>query len=141
MKKWPFENLYYRLKDNQPYLIGSRCKNCNHVAFPRREICPACVKPGTMQDVDLSRTGKIDTFAVLHVAAKGFPVPYVVGYVRTADGPRIFSVIQADEADRNSLEIGSEVELILGKTCDDEQGDEVMGFQFRYADGKQGERR
>jgi len=141
MKTWPFENIYYRLKDEQPYLIGSRCKNCRHVAFPKREICPACVVPGTMEDVDLSRKGKIDTFTVLHVGAKGFPVPYVVGYVRMAEGPRIFSVIQTDEAGRNSLKIGREVELTLGKTRDDEQGNEVMGFQFRYAEGNQGERR
>jgi uncharacterized protein len=139
MEKWPFENIYYRLKNNQPYLIGSRCKNCNHVAFPKREICPACVTQGNMQDVDLNRKGKIDTFSVLHVGAKGFPVPYVVGYVQMAEGPRIFALIQGDEETRNLLEIGREVELVLGKICDDEQGNEVMGFQFRCTEGKQGE--
>ena len=136
MKIWPYENIYYRLKDNQPYLIGSRCKNCDHVSFPKKEVCPACITKGAMEEVPLSRIGKVDTFSVLHVGAPGFPVPYVVGYVKMAEGPRVFAVIQEDEESGMSIETGREVELILGKISNDEQGNEVMGFQFRCAKGE-----
>lgn len=134
MKIWPYENIYYRVRNKVPYLIGSRCKKCRHVAFPRKEVCPACVTMGHMEDIELSRTGKIDTFSVLHVAAPGFPLPYVVGYVKLADGPKIFGAIQQDETSAASLEIGCEVELVLGKMRVDEDGNEVMGFQFRMED-------
>jgi uncharacterized OB-fold protein len=136
MKKWPYENLYYRMKDDQPYLFGCRCNKCNHVVFPAKDICPACAVKGTMEEIPLSKTGKVDTFSVLYVAAPGFPVPYVVGYVRLPEGPRAFSVIQADEEEIKTLEIGREVELVLGKINTDEQGDEVMGYQFRVIKGK-----
>lgn len=136
MKKWPYENVYYRLKDDQPYLIGSRCKNCDHVSFPKKEVCPVCVTRDTLEEILLSRTGKIDTFSVLHVGAPGFPVPYVVGYVKMAEGPRVFAVIQEDKESGKPLEMGREVELILGKISDDEEGNEVMGFQFRCVKGK-----
>ena len=140
MKKWSFENVYYRLKDDQPYLLGSRCTACGYVSFPRKEVCPACVKKGCLEDIELSRTGKIDTFSVLHVAAPGFPVPYVVGYVRVEEGPRVFGIIQRDEESPDSLEIGQEAELVLGKICEDQEGNEIMGFQFRCVQRKRGER-
>ena len=137
MKKWPYENIYYRIRNNQPYLIGSRCKKCDYVAFPKKEICPACVTKGNMEETDLSRTGKVDTFSVLHVGAPGFPVPYIVGYVKMPEGPRVFSVIQCDNNSVESIEIGTEVELVLSKIRDDDRGDEIMGFQFHSIEKEQ----
>jgi len=135
MKTWPYENVYYRLKNNIPYLIASRCKNCDHVSFPKKEVCPACVTRDNSEEIELSRTGKIDTFSVLHVGAPGFPVPYVVGYVKMPEGPRVFSIIQKKKVSEDAVKIGQEVELILGKIREDEQGNEVMGFQFRCENG------
>lgn len=138
MKKWPYENIYYRLRDNIPYLIGSRCTNCDYVAFPKKEVCPACVTRGNMEETELSRTGKVDTFSVLHVGAPGFPVPYIVGYVKMPEGVRVFSVIQCENNSVESIEIGMDVELILSKIRDDDQGNEIMGFQFRSSQKEQG---
>ncbi|WP_319406264.1 OB-fold domain-containing protein [uncultured Desulfosarcina sp.] len=138
MKTWPYENVYYRLKDGEPYLIGSRCKNCNFVAFPKKVICPACVTRGNMVETELTRTGKVDTYSVLHVGAPGFPVPYVVGYVKMVEGPRIFSIIHQGEISDQPIEIGAHVKLILGKIRDDEQGNELMGFQFRTVNNDKG---
>jgi uncharacterized OB-fold protein len=136
MKIWPYENVYYRVKNNIPYLIASRCRNCGHVSFPKKEVCPACVTRDNSEEIELSRTGKIDTFSVLYVGAPGFSIPYVVGYVKMPEGPRAFSIIQKDKVSEDAIKVGQEVELVLGKIRADEKGNDVMGFQFRCADGK-----
>lgn len=131
MKIWPYENLYYKNKNGSPYLIGSKCKNCNHVSFPKRNVCPVCVSRDSMEDVELSNVGKIETFSIMHVGAPGFQVPYIVGYVKIPEGPKIFTIIQHEKGKEGSIEIGREVELTLGKIREDEEGNEVIGFQFR----------
>ena len=138
MKTWPYENIYYRLKDNQPRLIASSCKNCGHVSFPQKQVCPSCVSMGTLEELELSETGTIETFSVLHVGAPGFPVPYVVGYVKMKEGPSAFGVIQHGEASMEDIQIGSKVRIVLGKIRNDDEGNEVMGFQFLLIDEKNG---
>jgi len=124
----PYEKIYYDFKDGRPYLIGSKCKKCDYVSFPKRMVCPACVTNGSMVDIELSTRGKIDTFSILYVAPPGFPVPYAVGYVNLPEGPRIFSILsESGEA----IDIGDEAELIVGKIREDETGNEVIGYQFK----------
>lgn len=127
----PYENIYYRFREGEPYLIGSRCKLCGYVAFPKKIICPACVTRESMEEIKLSGKGKIDTFSVLHVGAPGFSVPYIVAYVVLPEGPRVFSMINGCEPSEKSLEVGTDVELVVGKICDDEQGNEVIGYKFK----------
>lgn len=140
MKTWPYENVYYRIRDEVPYLIASRCQNCQHVAFPKMVVCPACSTPDKMEEIELSREGKIDTFSVLHVGAPGFPVPYVVGYVKLPEGPKVFTIIRHDVETYGSPAIGNPVTLILGKIRQEANGDEVMGFQFSLTDERTGAR-
>ena len=46
----------------KPYLIGSKCQLCGHVSFPKRMVCPICVRGSTMEEVPLSRSGKLKFF-------------------------------------------------------------------------------
>ncbi len=131
MKIFAYENIYYRCKDGKPYLIGSRCSHCNYVAFPKKVICPACVTKESMEEIELSRKGKIDTFSVLHVGAPGFAVPYIVAYVVLPEGPSVFTMVEGCEASEKSLKVGEDVELMIGKIREDEQGNEVIGYKFK----------
>jgi len=124
----PYEKIYYDFKDGRPYLIGSKCNQCGYVAFPKKMVCPACLTNGSMEDMELSRRGKIDTFSILHVAPPGFPVPYTVGYVCLPEGPRIFSIL-TDSG--KAIDIGDDAELVVGKIREDELGNEVIGYQFK----------
>jgi uncharacterized OB-fold protein len=135
MKIYNQENLYYRLENNTPYLIGSKCKQCGYVAFPKKVVCPACVTKGSMVEIQLSRRGRLDTFSVLHVGPPGFATPYVVGYVVLPEGPRVFSMIKGCQPSEDSLEIGQEMELTLGKIRHDEHNNEFVGYQFRPVNG------
>lgn len=135
MQIFPQENIYYRVRDGQPYLIGTRCHVCGYVAYPKKLVCPMCLVKDTMDEVELSRRGKLDTFSVLYVGAPGFNFPYIVGYVVLPEGPRVFTMITGCEPSEESLKIGTEMEMVLGKIRN-EDGDEVVGYQFQPVKGK-----
>lgn len=116
---------------DNPYLIGSRCDLCGYVAFPKRVICPTCLKEGTMKETRLSTRGKINTFTISHVAPLGFKAPYVQSWVDLPEGPRVFSMITGVEPVEEALHIGMEVELVIDKIRDDEDGTEIIGYKFR----------
>lgn len=119
----------------QPYLIGSRCGDCGHVAFPPREVCPACLNDGNIRQVPLSRKGQIDTYTVSRVAPPGFEAPYIQAFVRLPEGPRIFTLITDCPPVEGALEIGQEVELVVERLSRDEQGNELIGYKFRPVKG------
>jgi len=37
---------------DRSYLIGSKCRVCGYISFPKRLICPVCIKENTMQEVN-----------------------------------------------------------------------------------------
>jgi uncharacterized OB-fold protein len=133
MQVEPYKDLYYRSRDGKPYLIGSKCKHCGYVAFPKRVVCPACITKDGMGEMELSPFGTIDTFSILHVAPPGFPIPYGVAYVTLPEGPRVFSMMNLPPPGR-SIEMGDEVELVVGKISEDERGEEVISYKFQLVE-------
>ncbi len=117
--------------DEKPYLIGSRCKTCGRVAFPRTYVCSVCMTADTMEEVPLSTKGTIDTFTVIHVAPLGFKAPYVQAFVNLPEGPRIFSLIGGCDPLNNDLKDGTEVELSVEKITEDEKGNDLIGYKFQ----------
>ncbi len=113
------------------YLIGSKCKECGRVFFPRRPVCRVCLKEGTMEEKALSVRGKIDTYTVVQVAPMGFKAPYIQAFVDLPEGPRVFTLITGVEAKEGALKEGEEVELVIGKITEDEKGNELIGYKFR----------
>ena len=119
--------------DGRPYLVGSKCRRCGYAAFPARAVCPACLDRESMEEASLGSRGTVDTFSVLRASAPGFEAPYVVAYVRMPGGERVFSLITGCEPSEGALAIGTEVELVIEKIREDEQGNEVRGYKFRPA--------
>lgn len=117
--------------DKEPYLVGSKCSICGYVAFPKKEICPICLKRNTMQEIPLSRVGKINTFAISHMGTLHHQAPYVQAYVDLPEGPRVFSMIIDTEPTEEAVKIGMEVELVIDKVSEDEEGNDVIGYKFR----------
>lgn len=117
--------------EGESYLIGSRCGSCGYVSFPKRLICPACLRENTMEEIPLSRKGQIYSYTVQHIALPGFQAPYVVARVELPEGPKIYSLITGCKPVEGALEIGDEVELVIGKIKEDEKGNEVIGYLFR----------
>jgi uncharacterized protein len=117
----------------KPYLIGSKCKECGNVTFPKRPVCPRCIKPGTMEEYHIYGKGKINTFSIVNAALPGFKAPSIQAYVDLDEGPRIWSLITGIAPDDTSLRIGMELELVVEKVREDAQGNEFLSYQFRPA--------
>ena len=84
-----------------------------------------------MEEVPLSKRGRIDTFSVVRVAPVGFEAPYIQAFVDLPEGPRIFALITGCEPAEGALREGDEVELVIDKIVEDEKGNERIGYKFR----------
>lgn len=117
--------------NDQSYLIGARCTLCGEVFFPRRLVCPVCVKKDTTKEIRLSERGTVYSYSVMHVSLPGFPAPYIIARVEVPEGPRITALITGCEAAEGVLEIGDEVELVIGKVSEDNDGNDIIGYMYR----------
>jgi uncharacterized OB-fold protein len=128
------EGLYTGPADS-PQLIGSRCEACAEITFPAQSSCPACTGART-EEVLLARRGRLWTWTVQHFPPptpfKGDTehfVPFGVGYVELPEGIRVEGRLTTHKA--SELEIGMEMELVLEKFMDADDGSELMTFAFR----------
>lgn len=118
--------------DEKPSLIGSKCPACGEVYFPKKEkgVCINCQHRG-LEDIKLSRRGKIHSFSVIMQQPTQFflgKVPYAYGVI---DLPEVKVQAHFTGCDFKDLRIGMPVELVLEKLGEDEQGNEVMAHKFR----------
>ena len=113
-------------------LAGNPCKGCGQVFFPMAEkVCLYCLE-GPLEDIPLSRKGKLCSYTVVHMPASGFQPPYAVGFVDLPEGVRVFTPLVMDE-DKPFRE-GMEMEVRVGKLWEEEDK-EVMGFKFAPVEG------
>lgn len=113
------------------YLLGSRCQECSLVTFPKRSICPNCLVENTMEEIPLSKKGKLYTFSVNEMAPQGFEAPYITGRVDLPEQVRVFSIIGGCEAHEDSVQIGMDMELFFETIRLDENGNSLLGYKFR----------
>lgn len=132
-RKFIRDGLFYQptSPDEKPHLIGTKCRVCGYSAFPKRPVCPWCLKEGTMDEVALSSRGRINSFTIARVAPLGFKAPYIAAFIDLPEGPRLFSIITGCEPSEEALDIGKEAELLIDKIGDDEEGNELIGYMFR----------
>jgi uncharacterized protein len=118
-------------------LLGSKCSTCGEVFFPSRLCCRHC-SSSELEEVQLSRTGKLYSFTTIRVRPPHYigEVPYAVGVVELPEGERIRTLLS--HCDQSCLEIGVEMELsieVVGKANKPigkiEVGTEVLGWTFR----------
>ena len=115
----------------KPCLIGSKCPSCGEIVFPKKQVCPNCQEQN-VEEVKLSRRGEIYTVTVVTqqppLYYKG-PVPYALGYVELLEGVRVETLFT--DSDPDTLEIGMDVELVIEKLYDDDEGNELITYKFR----------
>jgi uncharacterized OB-fold protein len=101
-----------------PELIGSRCRRCGVVSFPRQDSCAACTS-GEVEERRLGRRGTLWTWTIQCFAPKSPPYaapaeafePYGVGYVELPGEVRVEALLT--EADPGRLRIGMPMTLVL----------------------------
>ena len=103
----------------EPVLIGSECRRCGIVAFPKQNACSRCTSTD-VRERRLSRSGTLWTWTVQRFRPKSPPyvggdgeefVPYGVGYVELPGEVRVEALLTESDPDR--LRIGMPMELTL----------------------------
>ena len=125
------EGLWEASPGEEPYLVGSKCPSCGEIHFPEKLMCPNC-QERKVEKVKLSRRGKIYTFTAVTQQPPLFyrgPVPYALGYVELPEGVRLETLYT--DCDPDNLKIGMDVELVIEKAYDDDEGNELITYKFR----------
>ena len=116
----------------RPHLIGSRCQACGELYFPRKKrgLCTHCQRK-TLEDALLTGVGKIVSFSVVQQPpAGGFykgSVPYAYGAVELSEGVELHTLFTGN---LNQLEVGMDVEMVIEKLFDDQEGNEIVTYKF-----------
>jgi uncharacterized protein len=111
----------------EPCLIGARCTRCKTYFFPKTQaLCsnPNC-DGSEFEEVELSRTGRVWSYTENcfkppepYVSPDPF-VPYTVAAVELALEKMVVLGQMEAGADLSQLEVGTQVELVLGTLHED----------------------
>jgi len=124
---------------DDPRMIATKCKSCGSCFFPRVPTCsnPDCKEKQT-EDIQLSRRGRLQGYTV-HFYEPPPPyyrsdpdnfTPYGIALVEFPEGVAV--VGQTTGCDPlKDLKAGMEMETMLERIYDDEEGNEVIGWRFR----------
>jgi uncharacterized OB-fold protein len=101
---------YWREIPARYRLEASRCTSCDHVAFPRRSVCPRC-RNTELETTLLSRRARVVTSTVIHVPPTDFQMeaPYAMAVVETPEKARL--MVQVVDCDPDDVKTDLEVRL------------------------------
>lgn len=119
------ENLFDTIDGGR--LLANRCGACGRIYFPKAPFCFDCLGK-SMEEVILSRRGRLYAYTIGRMASTHFKPPYAVGLIDLPEGVRIFAPLMW--AEDESYKIGMEMEVFIDKLWkDDDQ--QVMGYKFK----------
>lgn len=121
----------WRRRKERYMLEGSYCTTCSNYFFPKRAVCPNCRRKGKIEDKVLKPEGEIVSYTTVNSAPSGFElnVPYVLAFVKLADGPSL--VGEVVDVDESEVSIGKHVSVVFRKIQEDgSEGVIHYGYKF-----------
>ena len=88
---------------------------------------------GTFGSWKLGTTGVVRSFAIVHQAAPGVPVPYVSSVVDLDGGGDVKANVVNVEPDPKTVSLGMKVRLTTFLAGTDDEGTEAVAFGFEPA--------
>ncbi len=114
-----------------PCLLGGRCRDCGHVVFPMMPVCPTCRRNGTVEQIEIGRTGRIYSHTIAHVAPQGFSAPCFQIFVDLPEGPRIFALVGSQcPVEPGLLEDGMEMRLVVEPLASTPERSNVLTYKY-----------
>ncbi|MCX6654955.1 MAG: Zn-ribbon domain-containing OB-fold protein [Candidatus Bathyarchaeota archaeon] len=98
----------------QGKLMGTRCKNCEELLIPPRQICSRCGSQ-QLEWHEFNGEGILDAFTINRTPSSGFKgrCPYAVGIVKLNEGPSISGLLTFDEPEK--IKVGVRVSFTVVK--------------------------
>jgi len=103
-------HLFYLQGEAQgaPGLRATHCESCGAYSMPAALVCPRC-EGRRLAPVGIGERATLLHHTVVLHGADGFEAPYIVGFVRTEEGPTAFvPILGKDDA---GLERGSRLQF------------------------------
>ena len=119
--------------DEEPYLEGHKCSNCDAVYLGTRTVCSKCGARDTIEAVKLSNQGKLYVYSIVYRSFPGIEVPYISAIVDLDGGGTVKgNLINVDPAPEN-IEFDMPVEVVyqdaLGRK--DKDGNSYISYFFQ----------
>ncbi|MFC1872832.1 Zn-ribbon domain-containing OB-fold protein [Chloroflexota bacterium] len=136
---WRFNAEWYRL-------IGSKCRKCGTVHYPRRQLCVYPCDSHDMEDVQLSHTGKIRYGGLNPGGLEGYGdvQPQVFATIKLDNGPHLnaeivnlpLSFIRKCALNRKELKIIADrkVRMVIRRFRKHDNGDITYGHKFELVE-------
>ena len=117
-------NLFYLEGEAQgaPGLKGTRCKDCGKATLLGVPVCPICLSRNVVPAC-IGTRATLTRFSTVHHSADSFEAPYVIGQIRTMEGPMTFAPIVGTDASK--LRDGMKLRFSLL-----ERGEGRVGFAY-----------
>ena len=133
-KRVPAVEGWFTMDDEQPRLLGTRCKSCGTYFFPKESFF--CKNPNCtgaeFDEVPLSPMGKLWSFTnncyaapPPFIAPDPF-VPYAIAAVELAEERMVVLGQMAEGTEVSDLKAGMEVELVLEKLYEDDASEYMV---------------
>jgi hypothetical protein len=115
-----------------PYLEGSRCKNCGAVFLGERETCSSCGSRDELEVTKLSNAGELYVFSIVFRSFPGIEVPYVSAIVDLDGGGTVKGNLIGVEPDPEKIKMGMPIEVVYEKAPrKDAEGNEYLTYYFK----------
>ncbi len=125
-----FKPELFRETEDGVFLVGQKCKDCGHIAYPRKRVCPECFSEN-LEDYLLSRRGILHTYCCTYLGVPHLEGPYVNGYVDLPEKIRLFALITGCDPEGKDLEFDMPVEMVTDVLMQDEDGEDLYTFKFQ----------
>ena len=127
-------------------LIGSRCKKCGTLHYPRKAVCVYPCDSHDMEDVPLSHTGRICYSGLNTRGTEGYGdvQPQVFATIKLDDGPHLvaeivnlpFSLMRKSALDPKEMGklAGAKVRMVIRRFRKHDNGDITYGHKFELVE-------
>jgi uncharacterized OB-fold protein len=124
-KKFIRNDLFKETSDGV-VLVGNKCPACGRAFYPKADFCTQCLNK-ELEEMVLSKRGKLYSYTVTRVPVGRFPVPHAIGMITLPENVRLTAplVMGAEE-----IKIGAEMEMQI-TTLWSEVDHDVIGYKFK----------
>ncbi len=116
----------------EPYLEGSRCQECGAIYTGRRLACSKCTARERFETIQLSNTGTLHAFSIIHQSFPGIETPYVSAIIDLDGGGTVKANLLGVEPDPEKIAFDMPVEMTtFVAPRQDREGNRYMAFGYK----------